>query len=42
MSTDRSMDKEAVIYVYNGRLLSHKKGSQVTLVVKNLPANAEI
>ena len=25
MSTDRWMDKEAVVHVYNGVLLSHKK-----------------
>ena len=46
------MDKEDVIHIYNGILLSHKKekknshlqqqrASQVALGVKNLPANAE-
>jgi len=46
------MDKEDVIHIYNGILLSHKKkknnshlqqqrASQVALGVKNVPANAE-
>ena len=26
MSTDRWMDKEVVVHIYNGILLSHKKG----------------
>ena len=25
MSTDRGMDKKAVVHIYNGTLLSHKK-----------------
>ena len=46
------MDKEDVIHIYNGILLSHKKkknnshlqqqrASQVAIGVKNVPANAE-
>ena len=33
MSINRQMDKEAVVYIYNGILLSHNKKDEIMLFV---------
>ena len=44
MSVDRRMDKEEVVRVYNGLLLSHKKNGVKSVVVRWMkvePVNTE-
>ena len=39
MSIDRGMDKEDVVHVYNGILLSHKKGDNAICSNMDGPGN---